>query len=140
MSAKDVVKESLDAWNSRNFDRMRDLMHPGYTYTGGDGREQKGPEAGLAVARMFANAFPDGRIDVVNIKESGDTVLVEFVGRGTHEGDLMGIAATGRSVSIPVCEVLEVRDGKIYREREYIDVAHMLTQLGVTRIPLATPA
>ncbi len=140
MSAKDVVKESLDAWNSRNFDRMRDLMHPDYTYTGGDGREQKGPEAGLAVARMFATAFPDGRIDVVNIKESGDTVLVEFIGRGTHKGDMMGIAPTGRSVTIPVCDVLEVRDGKIYREREYIDMAHVLTQLGVTRIPLATPA
>ena len=140
MSAKDVVKESLDAWNSRNFDRMRDLMHPGYTYTGGDGREQKGPEAGLAVARMFATAFPDGRIDVVNIKESGDTVLVEFIGRGTHKGDMMGIAPTGRSVTIPVCDVLEVRDGKIYREREYIDMAHVLTQLGVTRIPLAAPA
>jgi steroid delta-isomerase-like uncharacterized protein len=140
MSAKDVVKESLDAWNSRNFDRMRDLMHPGYTYTGGDGREQKGPEAGLAVARMFATAFPDGRIDVVNIKESGDTVLVEFVGRGTHKGDMMGIAPTGRSVTLPICDVLEVRDGKIYREREYIDMAHMLTQLGVTRIPMATPA
>jgi len=140
MSAKDIVKESLDAWNSRNFDRMRDLMHPDYTYTGGDGREQKGPEAGLAVSQMFANAFPDGRIDIVNIKESGDTVLVEFIGRGTHRGELMGVAPTGRSVTIPVCDVLEVRDGKIYREREYIDMAHVLTQLGVTRIPLAAPA
>ena len=140
MSAKDIAKDSLEAWNKRDFDRMRDLMHPDYTYTGGDGQEQKGPEAGLAVSRMFATAFPDGRIDIVNIKESGDTVLVEFIGRGTHRGDIMGIAPTGRSVTIPVCNVLEVRDGKIYREREYIDMANMLTQLGVTRVPSATPA
>jgi predicted ester cyclase len=64
----------------------------------------------------------------------------EFIGRGTHRGDLMGIAPTGRPIHIPVCEVLELRDGKIYREREYIDMAYLLTQLGVTRIPLATPA
>lgn len=110
---------------------MRDLMHPDYSYTGGDGQEQKGPEAGMAVAHMFANAFPDGRISIVSIKEAGDTIFVEFIGRGTHEGELMGIAPTGRSMTLPVCNVLEVRDGKIYREREYMDMATMMIQLGV---------
>ena len=140
MSAKDIAKDYFEAWNKRDFDRMRGLMHPDYTYTGGDGREQRGPEAGLAVSQMFANAFPDGRIDIVNLKEAGDTVLIEFVGRGTHGGDLMGIAPTGRPVNIPVCNVLEVRDGKIYREREYIDMANILVQIGVTRVPSPTPA
>jgi steroid delta-isomerase-like uncharacterized protein len=140
MSPKDVAKSYVEAWNKRDFDRMRGLMHPGYNYTGGDGKEQKGPEAGLAVSQMFASAFPDGRMDVVNMKEAGDTVLVEGIGRGTHRGDLMGIAPTGRSVTIPVCEVFELRDGKIYREREYIDMATILVQVGVTRIPLAVPA
>ena len=110
---------------------MRDLMHPDYTYTGGDGREQKGPDAGMALARMYAGAFPDGRITFVNIKEVGDTVFMEFIARGTHEGELMGIAPTGKSITIPVCNVLEVREGKIYREREYMDMATMMTQLGV---------
>ena len=140
MSAKDVAKQYFEAWNSRSFDRMRDLMHPDCTYTGGDGREQKGPEASIAVSKMFAAAFPDGRIEIVNLKESGDTVLVEFIGRGTHGGDFMGIAPTRRPVTVPVCDVLELRDGKIYREREYIDMANIITQLGVTRIPMATPA
>ena len=140
MSAKAIAKDYLEAWNQREFDRMRHLMHPDYTYTGGDGQELRGPEAGLAVSQMFASAFPDGRINVVNIKEFGDTVLVEFIARGTHRGDLMGIAPTGRSVTIPVCDVFELRDGKIYREREYMDMATMMTQLGVTRVPSAAPA
>jgi steroid delta-isomerase-like uncharacterized protein len=110
---------------------MRDLMHPDYSYTGGDGQEQRGAEAGLAVARMFAAGFPDGRISIVSIKEAGDTVFVEFIGRGTHEGDLMGIAPTGKSIQLPVCNVFEVRDGKIYREREYMDMATLMIQLGV---------
>jgi len=138
MSPREVAQNIFDAWNSRNFDRMRELLHPDYTYTGGDGQEQKGPEAGMAVAHMFADAFPDGRIDIVNIKESGDTVVVEFIGRGTHKGDLMGIAPTGRSMNIPVCNVMELRDGKIYREREYMDMATLMVQLGV--MPAGTPA
>ena len=140
MSPRDTAQAYIEAWNSRNFDRMRDLMHPDYSYTGGDGQEQRGAEAGMAVARMFAAGFPDGRMSIVNIKEAGDTVFVEFIGRGTHEGDLMGIAPTGKSITIPVCNVLEVRDGKIYREREYMDMATMMAQLGVTGVPSAAPA
>ena len=140
MSVKDVAREYVESWNSRNFDRMRDLMHPDYTYTGGDGQEQKGPEAGLAVTRMFADAFPDGRVNITSIKQIGDTTVVEFIGRGTHQGDLMGIAPTGKSVSIPVCDVFEVRDGKIYREREYMDMMTMMVQLGVATVPSAAPA
>lgn len=131
MSPRDTAQAYIEAWNSRNFDRMRDLMHPDYSYTGGDGQEQRGAEAGLAVARMFAAGFPDGRISIVSIKEAGDTVFVEFIGRGTHEGDLMGIAPTGKSIQLPVCNVFEVRDGKIYREREYMDMATLMIQLGV---------
>ena len=138
MSPTDIAREYTGAWNSRNFDRMRDLMHPDYSYTGGDGQEQRGPEAGIAINKMFANAFPDGRIDIQNIKESGETVIVEFVGRGTHRGDLMGMAPTGKQVNIPVCDILELRDGKVYREREYMDMATMMVQLGV--MPAGVPA
>jgi steroid delta-isomerase-like uncharacterized protein len=140
MSAKDVARASTDAWNKRDFAKMRELHHPEYSYTGGDGQEQKGSDAGMAVAQMFASAFPDGRIDVVNIKETGDTAIVEFVGRGTHKGELMGVAPTGKTLALPVCLILEVRDGKIYREREYMDIMTMMTQLGVMPAPVAAHA
>ena len=44
---------------------------------------------------------------------------------------LMGLAPTGRKVAIPVCNVIEVRDGKVYAEREYFDSANLMAQLGV---------
>ena len=84
---------------------------------------------------MFATAFPDGKIDVQSIHATGNVAIVEFIGRGTHNGDLMGIAPTGRQISIPVCEVYELRDGKIYAERQYMDMMHMMQQLGVAPAP-----
>ena len=140
MSPKDVARASTDAWNKRDFAKMRELMHAEYSYTGGDGQEQKGADAGMAVAQMFADAFPDGRIDIVSIKEAGDTAIVEFVGRGTHKGELMGIAPTGKTLALPVCDVMEVRDGKIYREREYMDMMTLMTQLGAMPTPVAAHA
>ena len=130
-----IAREYNDAWNRRDWARWRELLHPEYTYTGGDGQVQKGPEAGLAMGQMFANAFPDGKGDIQKITATGDIAIVEFIGRGTHTGDLMGIAPTGRQMTIPVCEVYELRDGKIYAERQYMDMLHMMQHLGVAPAP-----
>jgi steroid delta-isomerase-like uncharacterized protein len=130
-----IARKSIDAWNRRDWDTYRSLLGPGYSYTGGDGQRQDGPEAGMAVARMFATAFPDGKIDIQHVHVTGDTALVEFIGSGTHRGDLMGIAPTGRKISVPVCDILEIKDGKIHAEREYMDMAHVMQQLGVMPAP-----
>jgi len=135
MSPTDIVREYTECWNRRDWERYRSLMHSQYSYTGGDGQEQRGPEAGLAVGQMFATAFPDGRIDIKSLRSDGEFVIAEFTGTGTHKGDLMGIAPTNKKVSIPVCDIIELRDGKIYREREYMDMMHMMTQLGVVPTP-----
>jgi predicted ester cyclase len=84
---------------------------------------------------MFATAFPDGKINVQQIHVCGTTALVEFIGTGTHQGDLMGIAPTGKKISIPVCDILDIKDGKIVAEREYMDMAHIMQQLGVMPAP-----
>ncbi|MDO8614487.1 MAG: ester cyclase [Dehalococcoidia bacterium] len=136
--AASIARELIDAWNRRDFARYRQLLHSDYSYTGGDGQTQKGPEAGLAVAQMYATAFPDAKSDVQRIHAAGDVAIAEFIARGTHQGDLMGIAPTGRRVEVPICNVIEVRDGKVYAEREYFDVMHMMQQLGV--VPAAATA
>ena len=66
---------------------------------------------------------------------SGDTVVVEFTGRGTHSGTLktsMGdIPPTGKSVTLKLCDVTEYRDGLVVRQRSYFDTGSMMAQLGL---------
>jgi len=127
-----IARDYFEAWNRRDWSHYRNLMHRDYSYTGADGQAQPGIEAGLSVAQMFASVFPDGRIEPNRIYACGDSVVIaEFVGRGTHKGDLMGIAPTGRQVAINVCNVLEFRDGKIVAEREYMDMMTVLQQIGL---------
>jgi steroid delta-isomerase-like uncharacterized protein len=135
MSPTDIVRDYTECWNRRDWERARSLMHPQYSYTGADGQEQRGQEAGLAVGQMFATAFPDGHIDIKTLRSDGDFVTVEFTGSGTHKGELMGVPPTNKKVSLPMCEVVELRDGKIYRVREYYDTMHLMTQLGVMKAP-----
>jgi limonene-1,2-epoxide hydrolase len=49
----------------------------------------------------------------------------------------MDINPTNRRINVPVCDIIEVRDGKIYSEREYYDVANMMQQLGIQNIQTA---
>jgi steroid delta-isomerase-like uncharacterized protein len=133
-----IAREYLEAVPRHDFDKVRELFHPQYSFTGGDGRRQEGADAGIAVTQMYTTAFPDVKLDIKSIHVAGNVAIVEFVANGTHQGELMGIAPTGRKISVPVCNVLEIRDGKVYAEREYFDMAHMMQQLGVTQIPAAT--
>ena len=114
-----------------DLDGLRALYHPDYSYTGTDGVELKDVEAGVEVARTYTSAFPDLSFEVLTQHTAGDTAIGEFRVRGTHKEELEGIPATGREVTLEACNIVQVRDGKIVRERDYYDTAEMLKQLGV---------
>jgi steroid delta-isomerase-like uncharacterized protein len=121
-----------DAVNNKDFEGLRSLYHSDYTYTGTDGQEHKGAEAGVAVAQTYTSAFPDLSFEVRRQYDCGAGVsITEVTGRGTHQGELEGIAPTGRQVEGFACNIIEVRDGKIYRERDYFDRLALLEQLGI---------
>ena len=131
-----IHREFADAWNRRDWNTFRNLLHPHYSYTGGDGKEMTGgPDIGLGIAQMYASAFPDATLEIREVYVQGNTAIAEMVARGTHKGDLMGIPATNRIAEITICNVVEVRDGRLYREREYMDMLHMFAQLGVISLP-----
>ena len=130
-----IAREYLESFNRRDWDKMRSLFHPQYSYIGGDGQRQDGPEAGLAVAQGFASAMSDAKISIQKVHTSGDTAVVEFTGSGTHDGDFMGIAPSGRKVTMPVVMIVDIRDGKIHAEREYMDMMHMMQQIGAVPAP-----
>ena len=72
----------------------------------GTGVETKGAEAGL-VAQGYTTAFPDLTFELRNQHTDGpDVSIIEFTARGTHQAELDGIAATGKSVEIFVCNVI----------------------------------
>ncbi len=134
-SVQSVHQEFADAWNRRDFEKIKYLFHPDYAFTGGDGKEMKGgPDVGAAVARGYAEAFPDGTLEVKRVIASGNLAVAEMIGRGTQHGEFMGVKPTGRRVEITICNVMELRDGKVYREHEYMDTLTIMSQLGALNL------
>jgi steroid delta-isomerase-like uncharacterized protein len=134
-----IAREMIDAINRNDMAAYKALLHSEYSYRGPDGEVQRGPDAGVAIVQIYRTAFPDDMsLDLKKIHSAGDTAIVEFTGKGTHKGDLAGIAPTGRRIEMPIVTVLEMRDGKVHTEREYFDNAHLLQQLGL--MPAAATA
>ncbi len=128
---KKIVEEYFNAIPSRDYDKVRELLHPDYVYMSGDGERHKGVDAAIEVGEIYTKAFPDLKVEIRHMYVSGDVVITEAEATGTHNGELFGIAPTGRKSRTPICNVIEVRDGKIYAEREYYDMAHVMRQVGV---------
>jgi predicted ester cyclase len=100
---------------------------------GADGQERKGADAGIAVTQTYTSTFPDTSFAFRHKYACGEDVsIMEVTVRGTHQGELEGIPPTGRQIEGFLCNVIDVRDGKIYREREYFDNLALLSQLGVS--------
>jgi len=139
MSAQEterLVREQYDAYNARDWARSQANAHPDIvTVMIPTGQEFRGHEGQVAYLQGWATAFPDSTVEVTRVIATESTAAVEFRGRGTHTGPLatpMGvIPPTGRRVDFPLCDVWEVRDGKVARTHNYFDVMTMLTQLGV---------
>jgi steroid delta-isomerase-like uncharacterized protein len=139
----DLARRVHEAWNERKFDEIAELTAPdGKITIVGSGDTFDGPQGAHAYNKMWADGFPDGKVAVDRVIESGDYVVVEFTGRGTHTGTLatsMGeIPATGRTLTLHLCDVMEFNNGKVQSQRTYFDTGSMMAQLGLSSEQMAS--
>ncbi len=85
----------------------------------------------VAWLTMMRNAFPDLSMDVAVMASDGDEVWAQAVMRGTHQGEFMGIPASGRSLEVPVMDRIRFRDGTVVEHWGISDSLGMMQQLGV---------
>lgn len=95
----------------------------------------RGIEGTKELISSLRTAFPDLSARVDEQIAEGDKVVSVVTMTGTHEGDFMGIPATGRSFSIPGVSIWEVRGGRLISEWVNWDAMAMMEQLGVTSAP-----
>lgn len=78
-------------------------------------------------------AFPDLRLDARRVIAADDgAVAIEATYRGTHEGRIQGVPATGREVAISGVSVIDVDADGITAWRDYFDQQAFAEQLGLT--------
>jgi steroid delta-isomerase-like uncharacterized protein len=84
---------------------------------------------------MFYSAFPDIHFRVDAMVAEGDVVAARVTVTGTHEGEFMGIPATGRSVEVDAMDFVSFRDGRGTAHWGLSDMVSLLQQLGAMPPP-----
>ena len=126
-----VVREHMESENVHDFDvTMATFDHPRYEIVP-TGEIYDGPEEVAEYFRRTRAAFPDQRNENTVFHHADDAVIVEFDLLGTHEGELRGIAPTGRSFRCRMCAFFLFEPGgdRIVCERIYFDQATIAQQL-----------
>ena len=87
---------------------------------------------------MYRAAFPDLRMEPQDVLASGDKAVARVRATGTHEGEFLGMPATGKSVDVELIDIIRFDDDGLAREHWGVfDALKMMQQLGA--IPEASP-
>ena len=130
-----VLRAAVDAWNAHDRDRYVTGYLPDVKLHG----FPEGVDDAATLGDFFAGfseAVPDARITLGDAFEAGDQAAARLTINGTHEGELMGVAASHRPISVEVITILRFgADGRIAERWNVADFLSMLQQIGA--IPAA---
>jgi predicted ester cyclase len=93
--------------------------------------DMTGVQAQKVVLAKLLRAYPDLHVDVQDVIAEGDKVVVRDVVTGTHKGEYMGIAPTGKAVTYNEIFVMRFVNGRIAETWGVVDVLAQMRQLGV---------
>ena len=84
----------------------------------------------------WITGFSDGKITDIKAIDAGDTVILQYVGRGTNDGAMGPAPATGKRASLECVDIVHFdKAGKIVRGETYFDMFGLLVQLGLAEMP-----
>ena len=130
---KAVVRRLLEeVWNKGNLSLVDELFTPNFEFHDASTPDLgRGPESEKKRVTLYRNAFPDLRITIEDMIAEGETVVTRWSCRGTHKGDLSGIAPTGKPITISGITVSRFANGKIAQGYANWDALGMMQQLGI---------
>ncbi len=123
-----------DIFNQRNLALVDELCTTNHVFhnppTTLHGREEF-----KQLLSLYITAFPDARFTVEDSIAEGDRVASRYTFRGTHQGKLMGIAPTGKQVTVTGIIINRIAGGQSAEGWLNFDALGMLQQLGVVPPP-----
>jgi steroid delta-isomerase-like uncharacterized protein len=135
---KAIIRAYVEmVWNRKQLDRAEEVVASDFI----DHAPLPGQAPGLEGAKrkwaMYLTASPDLRVTIEDLVAEGDKVAVRRSYEGTHQGELLGIPATGKQLQVGSISIFRLVDGKIAENWEQLDRLALLQQLGVIPAPSA---
>jgi len=128
-AARRLIEE---VFNKRNLALMDELVDANFVQHGST--EFKGRDSFKGFVNMQVTAFPDMKVTAEDTIAEGDKTATRITIRGTHQGELMGIAPTGKQITMTGIVITRFAGDKQVESWIVTDNLGMMQQLGV--VPL----
>jgi predicted ester cyclase len=129
---KAFIRRYIDeVWNRRNLNIIDEVFAPNAVLYAPPS-SYHGPEGVRQYIELFCVAFPDIQVTAEDVFAEGEKVALRWSAQGTHRGEMMGIAPTGKQVTMTGQAIYRITGGKIEEAWSHGDALGMLQQFGVT--------
>lgn len=134
---KTIVRRFYEElWNNRNLDVADEIIAPDcVTHQLRSGADSvavpRGPEAVKHHITEWLNGFPDLSFTVEQMIAETEQVVSRSVMRGTHTGSWLGIAPTGKQLSIRMIVTQRIVSGKIVEDWVLVEALGFFQQIGL---------
>lgn len=81
--------------------------------------------------KQWVTAFPDLHFEIVDLIAEGDKVLTRWILTGTHQGEYLGVPATGRQIRVEGMSLDRIENGLVVEGFDGWDNYGFRRQLGI---------
>lgn len=126
---KAMIRRALDeVYNQGNFGVAAEWLDNDFTIHAPT-QEIRGRDNALGFVAMLRGGIPDLHLTIVEQIAEGDRVATRWVARGTHLGEVMGMAPTGRSLTVSGTDIDRIANGKVVECWTTFDDSVLMQQL-----------
>jgi steroid delta-isomerase-like uncharacterized protein len=120
-----LIRQWAEAWMQGDTDALAMLFKRDYTVNG----KSIGVEGVKQAVRMLHTAFAPVVLTLNEFVVAGDRIAVRWTMAGTHNGEFMGITATGKPVTLSGINIYRIEDERIAENHEQVGMEALLNQL-----------
>jgi predicted ester cyclase len=133
---KAAVREAIDSFNNPETRRRYLEIHDASVTAHGLGSADPVDFAGVTqFYETVWSAFPDVEATIEDVIAEGDAVSFRVTVRGTHRGEFLGAAASGKEIAMSVQNIYRFRDGKVVERWTNPDLLGLMVQIGAIPAP-----
>lgn len=116
-------------WNEWRYDLAEELIDMEISFRGSLGRVVSGRGGLVGYIKHVQAAFPDFHNSIEEMIGEDDRVVARLIYTGTHQGEMFGIAGTGRRIRYSGVGIFRLQDSRIVEAWVLGDLAGLLLQL-----------
>lgn len=118
-----------EVWQKASTSAMDEILASNFTFNYAAPGMKSDREGYKQMVNYMYAGFPDTQFSTGDIVVEGDKAAVHWKGRGTHKGEYLGIAPTGKQAVMEGISIIRVVGGKIVEEVGYMNAMELMQEL-----------